>query len=89
MDVCGGGVLGVSKSSRVDLCSREINTTYDWGLTEEDGGNPGVIVVDVPVGNELSTKTFCDVLSGQCLMKMKALSLHAVETDWQCHTNET
>ena len=51
MDVRGGGVLGVSKSPRGDLCGREIDTTCDWGLTEEDGGNSEVIVVDVSVGN--------------------------------------
>ena len=66
-DVCGGGVLGASKSSRGDLYSREIGTTCDWGLTEEDGGNPGVNVVDVPVGDGAVCKDVLRSLIGSVL----------------------
>ena len=67
MEVCGGRVLGVSKSSRRDVCCREINTTCDWGLTEEGGGNPGVIVVDVSVGNRAIRKDVLRRLIGPVL----------------------
>ena len=67
MDVRGGGVLGVSKSPRGDLCGREIDTTCDWGLTEEDGGNSEVIVVDVSVGNGAVRKDVLRRLIGPVL----------------------
>ena len=57
----------MSKSSRRDLCSRENDTTCDWGLTEEDGGNPKVIIVDVSVGNGAVCKDVLRHLIGPVL----------------------